>query len=176
MMWDKSQFKKMDPYDWFCGQGSHIWSTSTRYTSRSWTQRLSDLCVFTHSRCIWWCCPAAEGIWSSAASQPPADPSAVTCGSEDWPHTPDKQHRVSTHSYDPWMIWESTDACVTCMRCVKRGSLRCLFLMSSSAGLCWLHRWDTCSSNWSPASPSSYNTHILRDAYASWTKAFVLKK
>lgn len=45
------------------------------------------------------------------------------------------------------------------MICANRGSLRFLFLMSSTACVCWLQSCDACSWNSSPPWPSNCNTH-----------------
>lgn len=54
----------------------------------------------------------------------------------------------------------SVSICVcTWMICANRGSLRFLFLMSSTAWECWLQSCDACSWNSSPAWPSNCKTH-----------------
>ncbi len=43
----KSQFRKIDPYDWFCGPGSHMSEIVkpglTSQTKRSWSMMTLDL-------------------------------------------------------------------------------------------------------------------------------------
>ncbi len=34
----KSQFWKIDPYDWFCGPGSHMWTRQNNRSEIAWTR------------------------------------------------------------------------------------------------------------------------------------------
>lgn len=70
---------------------------------------------------------------------------------------------ISTRSIKVCVAWIFYMFCQRLCVCVctwimwaKRGSLRCLLLMSSRAWDCWQHSWDACSWNSSPAAPSNY--------------------
>lgn len=111
----------------------------------------------SHPLCVWWCCPAAEGTWWACASLKPASLWAAASDIEDSLHIPERMADTEVHKAKGFKKWHSyrRECVVTWMMWAKRGSLRRLFLISSRAWDCWLHSWDACSWNSSPAGPSN---------------------